>query len=137
MLDRVHTAAAAATNAATLAVATAAAAIVTMPDVIAYMELGIGVHVASVSAALISAIGVVMLTRPCLGVVPSPFAVGAVVSGFVSATVAPASKVSIGVVGAMMVVVSGVVAMVVAAAPVRPAMVGIVVALVVFLTLVV
>ena len=116
------------TAAANAAASIAAAAMVTMPDAIAYMELGIGVNVFSVSAALLIATGVVVLTRPCLWVVPSSRVVAVAVPGFMSAAVAPDSEVSTVIVGALMVVVSGVVPMVVAAAPVRPAMLGIVVA---------
>ena len=74
---------------------------------------------------------------PCLWVVPSARVVAAAVPGFVSTAVAPASEVSIGIVDASMLVVSGGVPMVVAASPVMPAMVDIVVAYVVLLALVV
>ena len=133
--DWAFTAAAAA--AAAEAASIAGASIVTMPDAIACSELGIRVHIFSVSVALVVVTGVVVMRRPCLWVVPSARVVAAAVTGFMSADVAPASKISTGIAAALMFVVSGSVSMVDAAAPVRPAMVGIAVAHVLLLALVV
>ena len=76
------------------AAANVAAAMVTMPDAIAYLELGIGVPV-SVPVALLVGTDVVVMRRPCLWVVPSARVVAVAVPGFVSIAVAPACEVSI------------------------------------------